>query len=77
MVHGTDSCVVASRCATLGSFHVRQGREILCFEYVHAQAGAWADMHVEHDLPVTLCFLYSGKADMEIRTITFSRKKEE
>ncbi|MCK5850198.1 MAG: hypothetical protein KAH23_04725 [Kiritimatiellae bacterium] len=59
----------------LGSFHVRQGKNILCFEYVRAGSSAWSEIQLNHNLPITLDFLYSGEADISIKRIVFAREQ--
>ena len=62
---------------TLGAFYVKQGREILGFEYVHAGSVTWAAIEVPYDLPVSVNFLYSGAADMIVEKIVFTREMDE
>ncbi|MFC1462591.1 hypothetical protein ACFLQU_03190, partial [Verrucomicrobiota bacterium] len=59
---------------TLGSFHVKQGRDILGFDYVYVGGGNWIDIQITNELPVSVNLLYSGEGDAVIEKVTFSRE---
>jgi len=65
----------AEQGTTLGGFYAKQGRDILGFECVKAGVGAWIDITIPHELPLSVKFLYSGKADITLESVVFLRRQ--